>query len=126
MLAIIAATLFLAATFVAGAVFCLSESSRRLQVAFGGLVAIGCAAAIWCAFYVEYQPNPTLRILGVPLPTTAFQLENGKWVPFEGPGWILHLVAVTSVVAKPLSIRVIVRGIRRRRAKRLRGFPVPQ
>ena len=124
--AVIAATLLLAGTLVAGAAFYLTETDRRLKLGFGGLVAIGCAAAVWCAFYVGYQPSPTVRILGVTSPTTAFQLENGNWVPFEGSGWISNLVIVVSVVAMPLSIPLLIRGIRRRRAGRLRGFPVRQ
>src|SRR5215213_2031210 len=115
--AIVAVTLLLGGTLIAGVRFCFSEPSRRLRLAFGGLTVVGCGAAVWCAFFVWYQPRPTLRIRGVPLPTQVLQLENGNWMPFEGPGWMLNLVIVTSLVAMPLSLPVIIRGIRRHRAE---------
>ena len=125
-LAVVVAALLLGGTLVAGVACCASEPSRRLKLAFAGLVAAGGAAAVWCAFHVEYRRTPTLRIIGVPLPSRALQLERGEWVPFEGPGWMLNLVVVTSAVAMPLSLALIARAVRRRRTERRPGFPIVQ
>jgi hypothetical protein len=128
LLGIIVATLLLGGTLVAGLIFCFSEpTGLSFRLAFVVLIVIGGAVAVWCAFFVWYQPRATLRIRGVPLPSQVLQLENGDWVPFEGPLWLANLVIVTSLVAMPLSLPLIVRGvrgIRRRRRDRQPGFPI--
>ena len=123
-LALLAVTFALAASLVAGFNYWLSEPDRRLRLAFPVVVVLGLAIAWWCAFHVWYQPKATLRVRGVPLPSQMLQLERGDWVPFEGPGWMFNLAIVTSIVAMPLSITLIVRGRRRQRDARQRGFEV--
>ena len=125
MMAIFALALLLVATLVAGLVSCRSEPNRRLRLAFGGLVAVGCAAAVWCTFFLQYQPSPTLRVAGFPFPVAVFQLRNGQWSDYVGgPGLFLDPVVVPSIIALPLSLVLLVRAIRRRQSERRRGFPV--
>jgi hypothetical protein len=112
-------TIALGATLVAGFACSLTEPSRRLRLAFYALLLVGLAAAWWGAFFVEYRASPTLRFIGVPVPISVLQLENGNWVPFEGgPGLPMDFVLVPSLVTMPASIPMIARGRRRRRAGR--------
>lgn len=125
LMALFGLALLLASTLAAGVIACLSEPNRKLRLSHAGLVAAGCVAAVWCTFFLEYQPNPTLRIVGFPLPVAVFRLQNGQWFDFVGgPGWLIDLIVVPSLVAMPLSLVLLVRAIRRRNAERRRGFPV--
>jgi hypothetical protein len=46
-------------------------------------------------------------------PINPGALHDIVWVPFEGPGWLLNLLIVSSLVPMPLSIALIVRGTAR-------------
>lgn len=103
---------------------CVYETSRRLQIGFVAVLVAGCAVAMWSTFFFKYQPNPSYRIEGFPIPVVVFHLENGNWVDFVGPGWIMNFILVPSLVAMPVSVTLIVRAVRRRNFERRRGFPV--
>ena len=40
--------------------------------AFFGCLAVGVVAGGWCGFCFRYQPEPTLRVIGFPLPSAIF------------------------------------------------------
>ena len=125
LLGVLVLALLLFATLVAGFVSCLHEPSGKLRLSFSALLVAGIAAAVWCTFYLEYQPSPTLRIVGFPVPIAVFELRNGQWSDYVGgPGLFVDLVAVPALVAMPLSLVLLVRAIRRRNAGRPRGFPI--
>lgn len=125
LLAIVGLSLLLVATLVAGFVSCLHEPSGKLRLSFSALLVAGIAAAVWCTFYVEYQPSPTLRISGFPVPVAVFELRNGQWTDYVGgPGLFIDLIVVPSFVALPLSMVLLVRATRRRNSGGRRGFPI--
>src|SRR5688572_27404992 len=93
--AIVALSLLLASTLVAGFVSCLYEPSQKLRLAFAALCVAGVAAAVWCTFFLEYQPSPTLRVVGFPVPVVVFELRNGQWSDYVGgPGLFVDLIVV--------------------------------
>ena len=119
----------LGGTLVAGMRFWFVETSRKLRIMFAALLVAGCVAAVWCTFFLEYQPSPTLRLRGFPVPLTVFRLQNGNWVNLPGmiiPSAIVDLVAVPSLTALPISLLLIVRAVRRHKSARRRGFAVIQ
>jgi hypothetical protein len=100
-----------------GFLSCLHEPSAKLRISFAALVVAGCAAVAWCTFHLEYQPSPTLRVLGFPAPVAIFELRNGQWSDYVGgPGLFIDLIVVPSLVAMPLSLVLLVRAVRRRTA----------
>lgn len=125
LLLIITLTFFSGASLVAGWSSCRSETNSKLRIAFIALLIAGCGAAVWCTLKIEYQLSPTLRATGFPVPCDVQQLENGEWVDFPGPiGLIVNPILVSSVIALPMSLTLIVRARRRRVEEQLRGFPV--
>jgi hypothetical protein len=118
-------TLALAGIVLAGISYMPAETNATVRRGFFILFAIGCVTAVWCTFFLEYQPRPTLRIRGFPLPVAVFELQNGQWIDFVGgPGLFVDLVVIPCLICLPLSLMLIVRGVRSDRAERQRGFPL--
>ena len=118
-------TLSLAGTLLVGISYIPAETSLTVRRWFFALFATGCVAAIWCTFFLQYQLRPTVRIRGFPIPVAILELQNDRWVPFDsGLGVVIDLVAIPCLICLPLSITLIVRGIRRTRAESQRGFPI--
>lgn len=71
-------------------------------VRFGALALVGAVAGGWLAIAADYQVSPTMRFGSFPLPLVFYQLEDGRWVDFVTPPFVLYpgLVAnISSVIA---------------------------
>jgi hypothetical protein len=122
LLLLVSATLALLAILVGGIGSAVSEPDKRFKVVLALLLPLGCVTAVWCTFFCEYQPSLMWRIQGFPMPVLVLHLENGNWVDYVGgPGIIVDFIVVTSVVALPATVPLILRFWRRRRSKTRRS-----
>ena len=67
---------------------------------FAILAAAGLAAGLWLAFSFEYQVSPRMRYVSFQIPLAFFHLEDGRWVDFVTPPYVLYpgLVAYVGAV----------------------------
>jgi hypothetical protein len=66
---------------------------RRLA----GAATIGCALAVWLAFFVQYRWDAQTRAQGFPVPDAFSSLQNGRWPPFLPPRSLaLQLLAIAA------------------------------
>jgi ABC-type xylose transport system permease subunit len=115
----------LGATVLIAAVYSIHEPDVRLRAAFWLVLGAGGAVGVWCTFWLQYQPSPTMRITGFPFSIETLALSNGQWVPYPAPSAVVvDLIVVPSALTLPMSLVMIVRGDRRRKAERRRGFAV--
>jgi hypothetical protein len=63
---------------------------RRLA----GTLALGAALGIYLAFFVKYSWSDKMRVIGFPIPSVFFHLEDGNWVDFVLPGPVMWAAAV--------------------------------
>jgi hypothetical protein len=90
------------------------------RAAFFGCLVIGFVSGVWFGFCFRYQPEPTLRVMGFPLPSALFVQKtdaNGveQWVDYpNGPDAILDVLLFSfvsvSVVWLANSLWRLVRG----------------
>jgi heme A synthase len=105
---------FLVIAVIALSGWIFTATSRRLQrtragrnwwVAFAALTIAGFAVGCWLAFRFEYQVSPRMRVFSFPIPLAFFHLENGHWVDFVTPPYVMYpgvLANVLSIVAMAL------------------------
>lgn len=89
---------------------------------------VGAAAGFWSGVYYEYQPSPTLRVFGAPVPHAYFHLEGPpgeeKWMDYitEAPvffaGSNVFIMAV--VAACPIGLIYAIRCLIGRRSSTLK------
>ncbi|MBA4148506.1 MAG: hypothetical protein H0X66_10370 [Verrucomicrobia bacterium] len=67
------------------------EVSPVWRKRFKVMLVIGVVLGIYCAFLVEYQPNPVVGIKGFPVPTSIHRFENEVWKtnPFPLPIFVM-------------------------------------
>ena len=53
------------------------ELKQWRQIA--GAFAAGMALAIWLTFFVKYNWNPRMRVVGFPIPLVFFHLDDNTW-----------------------------------------------
>ena len=88
--------------------WCIFLTSRRLLRAhanrawwctFAALSVAGLAAGCWLAFNFEYQVSARTRCASFPLPLAFFRLEDGQWVDFVTPTYVMYPGLAANVVA---------------------------
>lgn len=66
----------------------------------------GTGCGVYGAIFFEYQPSPTLRVIGAPIPGALFRLEGPpgaqQWADYVFPNPLLTLFA--NVVLPPLFV----------------------
>jgi hypothetical protein len=94
--------------------FAVFKRLRRLQVgrgwwlAFVCFLVIGIGLGYWLAFFAEYQISPTMRFISFPMPLGFFHLEDGRWVDFPTPEYVMYpgiavnILAITALAVTPL------------------------
>jgi hypothetical protein len=101
--------IIIAIALLAGGVWQTYATFRRLRrshatvswwLAFGALIITGIALGVWFAFFFEYQPTATLRVLGFPLPLVIFAWEEDHWTDFVPRSEIMtYSVCAANVLA---------------------------
>jgi hypothetical protein len=85
-----------------------AQASRPRWLVFLGLMIVGLALGVWCAFYFEYRAGGHDRIRSFPLPVVFFHLEDGRWVDFPVPqfqAWaaiFTNILTMAAVVTLPV------------------------
>jgi hypothetical protein len=94
------------------------RASRVWWFVFASLLVIGLSAGSWLAFSFEYQVSPTMRYFSFPMPLAFFHLEDGRWVDFVTPPYVMYpglfanVIAIVAVVLLPLLLASLVSGRR--------------
>ena len=97
-----------------------SHASRAWWFAFVWLSVVGLAAGGWLSFSFEYQVSPEIRYFSFPMPVAFFHLEDGQWVDYITPpyvmfpGLVANVVAIVAVALLPLLLASLALGRRRR------------
>ena len=92
---------------------------RKLRRRFFVLAPLGAAAAVCCTFFCHYQPAASWQVFGFPLPVAIWHWERGKWVDYVGgPAWVINLIVVTSIIALPATLPMMLREWRDFHAQR--------
>ncbi|NBR85859.1 MAG: hypothetical protein EB141_01845 [Verrucomicrobia bacterium] len=76
-----------------------AHANRAWWCVFVVLSVAGLAAGCWLAFNFEYQVSPRTRCASFPLPLAFFRLEDGRWVDFVTPTYVMYPGLVANVVA---------------------------
>jgi hypothetical protein len=83
-------------------------ADRNWWVAFGVCTIIGIVLGCLCAFMVDYHVTPKMRFSSFPLPLAFFKFEDGAWVDYVAPrfvviiGILANILAVTAVANLPV------------------------
>jgi hypothetical protein len=103
-------------------IFSTVRRLRRCRVgrswwrAFGVLSLVGVVGGWWLAFHLEYQPSARVRFVSFPMPVAFFHLEDGQWVDFVTPWYVMYpglvanIVATTALTVLPLLVISVVVG----------------
>ena len=94
-----------------------TRAGRGWWTAFALLLAVGCGLGVLFAFSFEYQVSADMRFASFPVPLAFFHLEEGSWVDFITPPYVMYpgLVAnVASFVAVALLPLLVASGFARR------------
>ncbi len=67
--------------------------------AFVLLLALGLGAGTWFAFCFDYHVSPEMRCASFPVPLAFFHLEDGHWVDFITPPYVMYPGLVANVAA---------------------------
>ena len=76
-----------------------THATRAWWFAFASLAVVGLAAGCFLAFSFEYQLSPRMRYVSFPMPLAFFHLEDGQWMDFVTPGYIMYPGLITNVIA---------------------------
>ena len=95
-----------------------TSAGRAWWNVFVLLLALGVGAGAWFAFCFEYQVSPQMRYASFPVPLAFFHLEDGHWVDFITPPYVMYpglvanIAAFAAVALLPLLIihRIVGRG----------------
>ncbi len=112
-LPIIALTVLSVLLMIGGLIYRTREPNRVLRIALPSLLAVGVIVAIVLSRWVRYQPEPTVRITGIPVPVWIETLQNGQWTGTPAPGLFVNLLLVPGLLASPLAGAILLRAIRR-------------
>src|SRR6266571_4465962 len=66
---------------------------------FGVLAVVGAGLGYWLAFHVDYQTSPTIRFISFPIPLSFLHLEDGQWVDFPTPEFVMYPGLATNMLA---------------------------
>ncbi len=97
-----------------------AHASRAWWFAFGVLAVAGLVAGYWLAFSFEYHVSPRMRYVSFPMPLAFFHLEDGQWVDFVTPPYVMYpgllanVVAIVAVALLPLLLASLASGRRHR------------
>lgn len=78
------------------------NASRVWWVRFGALAVVGAVAGVGLAIAADYQVSPTMRFGSFPVPLVFYQLEDGRWIDFVTPPFVLYpgvVANISSVIA---------------------------
>jgi len=95
-----------------------TNAGRAWWTAFAMLLALGISAGTWFAFSFEYQVSHDMRYASFPVPLAFFHLEDGHWVDFITPPYVMYpglLANVTSFAAFALLPLLIISRVAGRR-----------
>jgi hypothetical protein len=76
--------------------------------AFGFLVIVGVTAGYWLAFHFEYQVSSKMRFASFPMPLSFFHFEDGHWIDFPTPQFVMYpglaanVIAITALAVLPV------------------------
>ncbi|MGH8046359.1 MAG: hypothetical protein ACREKL_03865 [Chthoniobacterales bacterium] len=96
------------------------HAGRAWWLAFGGLAALGIVAGCRLTFGFEYHVSPQMRFACFPLPLAFFHLEDGRWIDYVTPpyvmfpGVIANIVAIVAVALLPLWLASLAFGTARK------------
>jgi hypothetical protein len=97
-----------------------THASRNWWFAFGSLVIVGLVAGCWFAFNFEYQVSPRMRFVSFPMPLAFFHLEEGEWIDFVTPPYVMYpglvanVIAIVALALLPLLLASLASGRRHR------------
>jgi hypothetical protein len=97
-----------------------THASRVWWAAFALLAVIGLATGCWLAFSFEYQVSPRMRFVSFPMPLAFFHLEDGRWVDFVTPPYVMYpglvanVITVVAVALLPLLLASLASAKRHR------------
>jgi hypothetical protein len=98
-----------------------TQASRAWWLAFASLVVVGLVAGCWLAFSFQYQVTPRMRYVSFPIPLAFFHLEDGQWIDFVTPPYVMYpglvanVIAVVAVALLPLLLASFASRKRRRK-----------
>jgi hypothetical protein len=98
------------------------RANRRWWIAFALLAAVGLVAGCWLTFSFEYQVSPRMRFASFPMPLAFFHLEDGQWIDFVTPPYVIYpglvanVIAIVAVALLPLLLASLVSGSRRNKS----------
>lgn len=75
------------------------QLGRAWWLTFASLIVLGLAVGSWAAFNMEYQVSPRMRFASFPIPLAFFHLEDGNWIDFVTPDYVMYPGLGTNVVA---------------------------
>jgi hydrogenase/urease accessory protein HupE len=84
------------------------------------LAIAGMALGLWLALSFTYQPSAQLRVVGFPIPTRIFNLQESQWnegvLPplMRAAGIVTNCLCAVAVVLLPLRIRLYLLHRKRR------------
>lgn len=87
---------------------------RSWRIAFAVLTVIGLVVGSWMAFNFEYQISSRMRYVSFPMPLGFFHLEDGQWVDFVTPPYVMYpglvanVIAIVAIKLLPLLIASVV------------------
>ena len=76
-----------------------TKAGSAWWIAFALLLAVGCGAGAWFALRFEYQVSPEMRYASFPVPLSFFHLEEGHWVDFITPPYVMYPGLVANVAS---------------------------
>jgi hypothetical protein len=91
-----------------------THAGRTWWYAFSALVVVGIAAGTWLALRFEYHVSPQMRCVSFPMPLAFFHLEDGHWVDFVTPPYVMYpglvanILSVVAVLLLPLLLGSLI------------------
>ena len=96
----------------------VARAGRAWWIAFATLIFVGLSAGSWLTFSFEYQVSARYRFASFPIPLAVFHLEDGQWIDFITPPYVMYpgfaanIMAAIALVLLPLLIVSVIRDRR--------------
>ena len=74
----------------------IRAKQRKLWLAASLLAGVGLALG-WFLANLEYHAGSNMRIVGIPMPLVFFHFEDGQWVDFPLPSYVMWPGFITNI-----------------------------
>jgi hypothetical protein len=94
-----------------------------------GCVVIGFALGVWFGFFFKYQPEPTFRVIGFPLPSACFVQKMDidgveRWIDYpSAPNALADVLLFSFISAYPMWLANTLWRLVHRRGEMPRTLP---